>query len=76
MGEAPGAPKNPAAVELGRRGARRRWGEPRHLKLADLDPATRTAILALVEADQAARTAAANLDGSGSGQDAGPASDR
>lgn len=41
--------------ESGRRGAQKRWGEPRNVRLTDLQPATRKAILALVEADRAAR---------------------
>jgi hypothetical protein len=42
--------KNPVFVESGRRGMRARWGEQRHLRLTDLDPATRRAILAIVAA--------------------------
>jgi hypothetical protein len=40
--------KNPVLVEAGRRGARRRWGEPRHVNLADVDADTRRLILALM----------------------------
>jgi hypothetical protein len=40
--------KNPVLVEAGRRGARRRWGEPRIVKLADLDPDTARLIRALL----------------------------
>lgn len=42
-------PKNPALVESGRRAARKRWGEPRILRLSDLTPAQRRAILTYLE---------------------------
>ncbi len=48
--------KDPRLVEAGRRGARRRWGEQRVARLDQLDPTVRLVILALVEADKAART--------------------
>lgn len=42
--------KNPKKVEAGRRGAEKRWGEPRVIRLDDLTPAQRRLIVALVEA--------------------------
>jgi len=50
--------KDPVKVMAGLQGARRRWGEPRVLRLTDLDPRIREAVLALVRADEAARQAA------------------
>lgn len=38
------------AAELGRHGARKRWGPPRHLDLRDLTSEQRDIVLALVEA--------------------------
>ena len=49
--------KNPVYVESGRRGARKRWGEPRTARLDALDPRVREAVLALIRADEAARAA-------------------
>ena len=46
-------------AERGRRGMRARWGEPRHVRLTDLDPALRRVILALVEGDRAVHEKAA-----------------
>jgi hypothetical protein len=42
--------KNPALVEAGHRGARRRWGPPRIARLDDLTVEQRRLILALIEA--------------------------
>ncbi len=44
------ATKDPARVESGRLGARRRWGEPRILRLDSLTSSQRTLVLALVAA--------------------------
>ena len=42
--------------------ARARWGPLRIVRLDALDPATRAAVLALVEADRAAKVAAASRE--------------
>ena len=42
--------KKPVFVESGRRGARRRWGEPRILRLDSLTPEQRRVVLALINA--------------------------
>lgn len=55
-------------AEAGRRGARKRWGEPRHVKLNELQPAIRAAVVALIEADLQARAAAEAAEPPGSGQ--------
>lgn len=49
--------KDPAAVSLGTRGAFKRWGPRRVIRLDDVDPAVADAVRALVAADQAARAA-------------------
>jgi hypothetical protein len=54
--------KDPARVAAGLKGARRRWGEPRVLRLDQIDHRIRSAILALIAADEAARKA--DSDGS------------
>lgn len=41
-------PKNPTLVEAGRRGARKRWGEQRVVRLDELDPDTARLIRALL----------------------------
>lgn len=41
--------KHPGRVEGGRRAARKRWGEPRILRLDELDPPSRRLIAALYE---------------------------
>lgn len=43
-------PKNSVFVESGRRGARKRWGEPRVARLDDLTPEQRRLVLALLDA--------------------------
>jgi hypothetical protein len=40
----------PAWAEFGLRGARRRWGEPRVVRIAELTPQQRRLVLALVDA--------------------------
>jgi hypothetical protein len=45
--------KNPIYVESGRRGARKRWGGQRILRLDELTPDQRRLVLALVEAAKA-----------------------
>ncbi len=48
--------KDPLKVKAGRASARKRWGEtPRIARLDQLDPRVRTAVLALIRADEAAR---------------------
>ena len=42
--------KNPVFVESGRRGARKRWGDPRVLRLDQLDPDERRLIQAILAA--------------------------
>lgn len=42
--------KSPVLVEAGRRGARRRWGAQRIVRLDSLTPEARRLVLALVEA--------------------------
>ena len=54
------AEKNPVFVDAGKRGALKRWGEPRVVKIADLSPETRRLVIALVEA---AKKAAPNANG-------------
>lgn len=50
--------KDPVKVRAGTIGARKRWGEtPRVVRLESLDPRVRAAVLALIRADEAARTA-------------------
>lgn len=49
------SPKNPVLVAAGKRGAARRWGEARIVRLDTLDPTVQRAIRALVDADRAAR---------------------
>lgn len=54
--------KDPLRVESGRRGALKRWSNPdnrRVVKLASLDPSVRAAVVALIEADRAAKERAA-----------------
>jgi hypothetical protein len=46
--------KNPVFVEAGRRGARRRWGEVRVVRLAELDGDTARLIRALLAQKKAA----------------------
>jgi hypothetical protein len=41
-------------ADAGRKGARKRWGEPRILRLDTLEPPYRRLILAMVEAAKAA----------------------
>ena len=43
--------------ERGRRGAAKRWGDQRIARLDELDPRVRAAVLALINADAAARAA-------------------
>ena len=54
--------KNPVLSDAGRRGARRRWGEQRVLRLDDLEAPYRRAVLALIAAAEAAK---AETPGSG-----------
>jgi hypothetical protein len=49
--------KNPVFVESGRRGARKRWGEPRVVRLGELPEAERRIILSLVEGVRRAQAA-------------------
>ena len=49
-------PKNPVFVESGRRGARKRWGEPRTVKLDDLSPEQRRLVFLLLDAVKTAGT--------------------
>lgn len=44
--------KNPKRVEAGRKGAAKRWGEPRVIHIGDLTPAQRRLVLALIEAQR------------------------
>lgn len=41
---------NTVLSEAGRRGARQRWGPPRHARLDDLTPDQRRLVLALIDA--------------------------
>lgn len=50
--------KNPKLVEAGVRGARRRWGDPRVVRLEALTPSQRRLVLALVDAAKAQNCAA------------------
>ena len=56
--------KDAVKVRAGTIGARRRWGEPRVLRLDQLSPEQRRLVLALVEAAKAAPEPA----GGGAGQ--------
>jgi hypothetical protein len=49
--------KNPVYVEAGRRGARKRWGEPRVLRLDQLDTDERRLIAAILNAKRNADAA-------------------
>jgi hypothetical protein len=51
--------RNRVFVESGRRGARARWGPERIVRLDELDERIRAAVVALVQADRAARSAIA-----------------
>lgn len=42
--------KDPVRVRAGRAGARRRWGEPRVVRLDDLSAPQRRLVLALIDA--------------------------
>lgn len=53
------AEKDPRLVEAGKRGARRRWGPPRVVRLDALTPEQRDVVLALIEAQRAANAAKA-----------------
>ena len=48
-------PKNPVLVEAGRRGAERRWGLRRVVRLDDLTSEQRRLVLALVDAAKAVK---------------------
>lgn len=50
--------KDPRLVESGRRGAEKRWGPPRVVRLHDLTAEQRRLVLALVEAARNASPAA------------------
>jgi hypothetical protein len=50
--------KNPVFVESGRRAARARWGERRHLRLDKLTPMAAAIVRALIAADEASKKAA------------------
>jgi hypothetical protein len=47
--------KDDRFVQSGRRGARKRWGPQRVVRLDSLDPRVRAAVVALIRADEAAR---------------------
>ena len=49
--------KNPLKVRAGQLSAARRWGTPATVRIDDLHPAVRRAVLALVRADEGAREA-------------------
>jgi hypothetical protein len=49
--------KNPQKVRAGQLSAARRWGTPAAVRIDDLHPAVRHAVLALIRADEAARAA-------------------
>lgn len=49
--------KNPTFVEAGRKGALRRWGEPKVVRLDDLTEDQRRLVRALIEAARAGRAA-------------------
>lgn len=50
-------PKDPAKVRAGRNGARKRWGVQRYVRLDDLSDEERQAVLILIDALRAAKTA-------------------
>lgn len=52
--------KNPVFVESGRRGARKRWGAQRVVRLDDLTPEQRRLVSALIDA--ARREAASDVE--------------
>ena len=62
MAEAEVIPKDPRFVESGRRGARLRWGGRRLVRLSELHPHVRAAVVALVEADEATKQKAAAVN--------------
>jgi hypothetical protein len=47
--------KNPILVEAGRIAARKRWGRQRHLNLTELPESVRSAIEAMIEAEERAK---------------------
>lgn len=58
--------KDPVRVESGRRGAEKRWSNPdnrRNVRLDELQPSVRAAVVALIEADRAARTRMSAAEG-------------
>jgi hypothetical protein len=48
-------PKDPAKVRVGHLGARKRWGEPRTVRIDDLTPDQRRLVLALIDAARSGR---------------------
>jgi hypothetical protein len=50
-------PPGLSPVEYGKRGAVRRWGPPRRVNLAELDPPYRRLVLAMIDAAKAANVA-------------------
>jgi hypothetical protein len=63
--------KNPVKVRVGKLGAAARWGPRRRFRLDELEPSVRAAVLALIEADAAAKKAAADQDPATAGVDGG-----
>lgn len=60
--DSPARPKEAWRVAAGKEGARRRWGDgpPKTVRLADLHPADREAVLAILRARRNAEAAAAD----------------
>ncbi len=54
--------KDPRFVESGRRGARKRWGAQRVVRIDELHPAVAAAVRALIQANEAARAATEPTD--------------
>ena len=51
------ATKDPLKVRAGQISAAKRWGTPATVRIDDLNPAVRQAVLALIRANEAARAA-------------------
>ena len=58
--------KNPLKVRAGQLSAARRWGTQATVRIDDLQPTVRAAVLALIRANEAAKKAAPNANGTAS----------
>ena len=58
--------KDPQKVRAGQLSAAKRWGTQAAVRIDDLHPAVRAAVLALLRADQAAKETVPNANGTAS----------